>query len=292
MKRHHLPLLMLGLLFMIFTIKPGFADAATKQETAKVTVDQLNVREKPSIKSKKVGTLKKGTMLTVFDKTKSGWSQIQYNNKKAYVSTNYLDFSKPAATVKRLSHEKRKEIKYAKISNVKNKAAEKKANSILRKHADKAYAYHLKLKKQEKIDKPGQTMPGCHYFNDSDFKTKFNQGNKLSIVFTNYEYQCGAHGMPVVTSYNFTLNNGKQIKLNDVLTTKTKKTKVQKYAYNYILKNPARFYPDLKQSNVKINSNTQFYYYDSGIVLIFQAYEIAPYAAGNPTIKIPASVYK
>lgn len=229
--------------------------------------------------------------MTVHSKTKSGWSQITHNKKKAYVSTQYLDFSKPAVKVKRLSHEKFKEIKYAQVSGAKSKKTEEAINKTFRKHANDAYSYHMKLKRNEQKD--GAFLPDwCSYFNESDFRTKFNKGKELSVLVQDYEYSCGAHGMQWITVFNYNLNNGKRVKLNDVLTTKTKKAKVQKYAYNYIRKHPTRFSPGIKQSEIKINNATQFYYYDSGIVLIFQAYEVGPYAAGNPTIKIPASVYK
>ncbi|WP_157827658.1 SH3 domain-containing protein [Niallia nealsonii] len=75
-------------------------NAATKY-SATVNTKILNVREKTSDKSKKVGTLKKGTKVTVYSKTKSGWSQIVYKKKKAYVATKYLKF---APSTKKVSY--------------------------------------------------------------------------------------------------------------------------------------------------------------------------------------------
>lgn len=53
MKHFALILLTIGLAFAIFTGTPQSAVAAEKSVTAKVKVDSLNVREKPSAKSKK-----------------------------------------------------------------------------------------------------------------------------------------------------------------------------------------------------------------------------------------------
>lgn len=71
---------------------------ATPVSTAVVTADILNVREKPQPHSKRIGTLKKGTPVTVYAQTKTGWSQIHYKSKKAYVSTRYLKFTTKRAS--------------------------------------------------------------------------------------------------------------------------------------------------------------------------------------------------
>ncbi|MBK3495125.1 SH3 domain-containing protein [Viridibacillus sp. YIM B01967] len=65
---------------------------AAKTMTATVEVDKLNIRAKTSISATKLGSLTKGTKVTVYKKTASGWSQIIYNKKTAYVSTQYLTF--------------------------------------------------------------------------------------------------------------------------------------------------------------------------------------------------------
>ncbi|MBV7504117.1 SH3 domain-containing protein [Bacillus sp. sid0103] len=65
---------------------------AASTSSATVNTKALNVREKPTTHSMKKGVLKKGTKVTVYLKTKSGWSQIKYQSKKAYVSTKYLKF--------------------------------------------------------------------------------------------------------------------------------------------------------------------------------------------------------
>lgn len=67
--------------------------AAVTEYNATVNTVSLSVREKPSISSKKLGTFKKGTKVIVFSKTSTGWSQITYKSRKAYVSTKYLKFA-------------------------------------------------------------------------------------------------------------------------------------------------------------------------------------------------------
>lgn len=77
----------------IIPISTISAEAASTS-IAKVDISSgiLNVHEKASNSSNKVGSLKNGTKVIVYLKTKNGWSEIRYNKKKAYVSTKYLNF--------------------------------------------------------------------------------------------------------------------------------------------------------------------------------------------------------
>lgn len=59
-----------------------------------LTSGTLNVRSGPGLSYKKMGSLKNGSKITVYNRLKSGWSEIKYNNKKAYVSTKYIRFYK------------------------------------------------------------------------------------------------------------------------------------------------------------------------------------------------------
>ncbi len=65
-------------------------------QTATVNVDTLNVREKATVTSTKLGSLKKGTAVTVYS-TANVWSRIQYKTKKAYVSSKHLTLTSSAS---------------------------------------------------------------------------------------------------------------------------------------------------------------------------------------------------
>lgn len=84
--------LLIAILFLgtVFSQNAETANAATKTQTLYVTADKLNVREKPSTKSKSVGSLKLGTKLKVYSQAKNGWSKIDYKKKKAYVFSKYI----------------------------------------------------------------------------------------------------------------------------------------------------------------------------------------------------------
>ena len=64
--------------------------ASTQTAFVNIKSGTLTVRSTASIKAKKVGSLKKYAKVKVYSTTKSGWSEIRYNKKKAYVSSKYL----------------------------------------------------------------------------------------------------------------------------------------------------------------------------------------------------------
>ncbi|MPQ25481.1 DUF3298 and DUF4163 domain-containing protein [Bacillus paralicheniformis] len=133
-----------------------------------------------------------------------------------------------------------------------------------------------------------------HYKTDyqTSFKVKFNEANKLSVLIDDDMYSGGAHGMGTVKAYNYDLKTNKQIKLNQILNTKTKVKNAKNYIYNYIIKHKEIFFSDIEISNISLDKNTAFYFTKNGIAVVFQEYEVAPYAAGNPVVNIPQSIYK
>ena len=67
------------------------ANYLSKQATAKVTASALNVRKGPGTNSAILGSLKRGTKVTV-QYTSGNWAYISTKKLKGYVSLNYLVF--------------------------------------------------------------------------------------------------------------------------------------------------------------------------------------------------------
>jgi hypothetical protein len=184
------------------------------------------------------------------------------------------------------TYKNKKFLRYPQMTGLSNKTAEKKINEALLKHIQGSYKTYLDVMKEGKAD-PSKHFP---YQYDVSYKVKYGTSNQLSLLFYDYQYTGGAHGITAVTSYNFNANTGKQYSLTDIVNTKSKVLKVQKYAYQALHK----LYPEFVQkvSDVPVNKNTPFYFTKGGIYLLFQEYDVAPYAAGNPVVKIPDSLYK
>lgn len=82
------------LLILIFTYFPLPIKNGNAQEkySAIVTTDLLNVRAKATTNSKKIGTVKKGEILEVYEKDINGWAKIKYKDKTGFVSAAYLKY--------------------------------------------------------------------------------------------------------------------------------------------------------------------------------------------------------
>lgn len=76
--------------FSLNICTPAAATVAAKASTkGTVTTKALNVRSGPGKTYKKVGTLKKGTSVTIVSK-KSGWDKIKYKNHTGYVYAKHI----------------------------------------------------------------------------------------------------------------------------------------------------------------------------------------------------------
>lgn len=179
---------------------------------------------------------------------------------------------------------------YPQVEGLINNTAQKKINEVLQKHIASSYTNALELKKLE----AEHGAPQNQYTHEVKYEIKYNQKNLLSILFFDYEYTGGAHGMTVATSYNFDVNTGNEISLTKVVDNNNAVTKVKKFAKIDLLNqgNKLGMTYASDPASITINDNRAFYFYDKGIVLKFQQYEVAPYAAGMPEAIIPYSVFK
>lgn len=109
----------------------------------------------------------------------------------------------------------------------------------------------------------------------------------LSLIVTYYEYRGGAHGIYSVVPYNYNLKTGERLQIKDLFKEGYDyKSIINKEILAEISKNPDSYFKDAFKS---IKENTDFYLTKDGIVIYFQLYEIAPFAAGNPEFLIPYS---
>lgn len=79
----------------ISDLVPGTAKAASLTYSAAAN---LNLRSGPSTKYRILGTIKKGSGLTVTSTGTKGWYQVKYNGKIGYVSSQYVKASGTSST--------------------------------------------------------------------------------------------------------------------------------------------------------------------------------------------------
>lgn len=196
-----------------------------------------------------------------------------------------------ALGVKIVNNKYKDEFQYPQVQGLISHTAQKKINEVIQNHINSSYKSALELKKEELTDK--EVSQGKYSYEVS-YEVKYNKNNLLSILIYDYTYTGGAHGSTVVTAYNFDVLTGNQVKLTNIVGKNSKLTKLKKYTKTDLLnqqKELGTVFTD-ELDGLTFDNNRPFYFYDNGIVVKFQQYEVAPYAAGMPEVKIPYSVFK
>ena len=128
------------------------------------------------------------------------------------------------------------------------------------------------------------------YWYNLSYKIYANNEKILSFGLYDYQYTGGAHGLSSGTFYSYDLELGKQIEIKDLFEPK----------FDYITYINDRIYREIDQETKKnpeskyayydfsgIDESVKFYIEDNELVIFFDEYEIAAYAAGTPTFRIP-----
>lgn len=124
------------------------------------------------------------------------------------------------------------------------------------------------------------------------FTVTYNQNCALSLYFDQYEYTGGAHGLTIRTSDTWDLERSRRMELSDFFPNRedvkefVTQTVIMQIKEQIAQGNDMFFedYPKLVATTFKANN---FYLTKDGVVIYFQQYDIAPYAAGIQTFTIP-----
>ncbi|PGS50199.1 DUF3298 and DUF4163 domain-containing protein [Bacillus sp. AFS041924] len=185
-------------------------------------------------------------------------------------------------------------IKYPQISGALNQAAQQKINNLLKQGAELANNNRLKLLEDEKEAKAkwdssqGPWRPYEYVFT---YKVLYNNLDKLSVIYNEYSYTGGAHGMTIGTTFNFDVKKGEVVPLSNLINGNTKP--VQEYAYQQLQKKYKGYVLIKSPNEIDLTDKNRLWAFDhAGIKLIFKEYEVAAYAAGMPEVFIPIQVYQ
>lgn len=146
---------------------------------------------------------------------------------------------------------------------------------------------------KEMVDTSFLPYPEMRSSFDIDYSVLYQENDFLSILFYTYAFTGGAHGMPYVFNINYDFIAKEDVKLSDVF----------KGSYLEILSNSSRtqliengFDDDewLREgtSAVKPENFSAWGFNGKEIVIIFQAYQVGPYAIGMPEVSIPIEKFK
>jgi hypothetical protein len=150
-----------------------------------------------------------------------------------------------------------------------------------------------------------ESIDNMVYVDDSTFTVHLLTPNIASLTIETYWDAGGAHGNHTIQAVNLDLATGERMTLSNIIKNDQLQS-VMKRAYVEILKEDedALFDPAKNEINVFVNDNTtmptasqvekfgsvtNFFLAGEGLMLFWNAYEIAPYAAGQPMAFIPWS---
>lgn len=115
--------------------------------------------------------------------------------------------------------------------------------------------------------------------------------NILSFYIDYYQFTGGAHGITIRKAYSVDKNSGKNLNLNGLFK--------KEYNYKQVIDEEIRKEINKNKENYFDNGNafkgvddkTKFYINDNNLVIYYEQYEIAPYAAGLPEFNIPLNKF-
>lgn len=123
---------------------------------------------------------------------------------------------------------------------------------------------------------------------DASYEVKKNTVSTISILIKYYKYSGGAHGYYEYVPYNIDLRNGDNLTLKDIFKKDVGYKEVIDKEVEKQIKELGKKEKDLDKvyDFYGIKENQKFYLKDDEIVIYFDLYDIAPYAAGIPEFPI------
>ena len=125
----------------------------------------------------------------------------------------------------------------------------------------------------------------------SRFQPGYLSQRLLSLTIDYYQYTGGAHGMTERRPYNIDLESGQDLALKDLFVDNYDYASIINQEIKNQISNGEPIYFEGDMGFQGISEAQAFYLQDDALVMVFQQYEIAPYAAGIPEFTIPLSLF-
>lgn len=125
----------------------------------------------------------------------------------------------------------------------------------------------------------------------SRFQQGYLNSRILSLTVDYYQYTGGAHGITERRPYNIDLGTGQDLALKDLFSNNFDYRSIINKEINRQISNHKDIYFEGDMGFQGISEDQDYYLQDDAVVVYFQQYEIAPYAAGIPEFVIPLSLF-
>jgi len=130
------------------------------------------------------------------------------------------------------------------------------------------------------------------YIGETIFEMHYLSKRILSFSIIFYSYTLGAHGFTERVSYNFDLETGNNIKIEDLFIDYDEYIDLMNQEIKKQIFVEKELYFNEGKDFQSIHKNQGFYIQYDGIVIYFGLYEIAPYVAGIRYFKIPFNIFR
>lgn len=253
-----------------------------KSENTKVaTVKEGMVTAVEAGKTKIQATTKDKTFTceVVVEKAIEGTSKIAVSNNSFH--KDYQKNNKLVGTVC---------IDVPKIKIEGNKKAEKKINVFFKAEKKAALKDAAEIMGYAKIDSINTI-----YGYDQDFQIVYHQGEVMVVDLYNYQYSGGAHPNYFREIYVFDTTTGQQIGLLDLAGSKKNLAALEQKILSLIekqikdgnLEEKGAYYPDYQDALKAGIKDGNFGLTGKFLYVVYNPYEIAPYASGEQIFEIP-----
>lgn len=175
------------------------------------------------------------------------------------------------------------------ISNSGNAAVEKAINEIINKDVEALRSEIISSREEVEKDptlKDQLDSPIFQYSAGSELLSEYASSAFVSLAVGYSSYTGGAHGMYNVVPYNYKLSDGSKLRLEDFIEGDSDDMTVINDAIKAKIKAEAiELYDD---ANPAINKEYEFFYVTKDhLVVYYNTYAIAPYAAGVLSFEVP-----
>lgn len=164
------------------------------------------------------------------------------------------------------------QINYSKDSKVEERINQKITDVI------DAYEKEIKeqtlLREKDKVNSP--------YLFSNSYIVTYNQKGIVSLILEQYNFTGGAHGMTYRKALTFSLKDGKQLTVTDVIGNNNN-LKLINQSIKQQFEKRTEYFGDFKG----IDNKADFYIEPGNLIVYFQLYDYTPYVAGFPEFSFP-----
>lgn len=166
------------------------------------------------------------------------------------------------------------QIIYSKDSQIEERINQKITDVIAA--YEKEIKEQMVLREKDKINSP--------YLFSSSYIVTYNQKGIVSLILEQYNFTGGAHGMTYRKALTFSLKDGKQLTVTDVIGNH-KNLKDINQSIKQQFEKSIEYFGGFNG----IDNKADFYIEPGNLIVYFQLYDYTPYVAGFPEFSFPLS---